>query len=458
MAPHTRPDRADAYVRQRIDAGCTVALPELRRAEWPDAVYRVRDRHGVDVIAISVGALQPQQVDAIARFQFAQYLAVGFVDADVAYRERMVRLDAPAAAESVQFLVSCSVSGRLLASMMLQALPDAPAGVRLAARERPLFPLEQHFGWGALNRLALLPDTPVGRLREFGRLVRNAKLPSLALGTRVVAELLLAATRALLGPLHTSVDACIGEFEGRGVQRNLEFFHTPMAVLRGGLPAFPAGHPLNPALSGRVRRPFAFWVHDLGCMTDRVDAIEAALEQPDRQAVATLTALKRLPSTAVSSLVPPGGVPSLADLELGQGELTLPARRGARRRGDELRALESFATLSDTEATALATLLVRRHFAPGETVLRRGDRADTLTWIESGEVGTLRAGACIGALGLLANARSPIDLVARTPVSALTLPGAAYPDVVRGLGELELALHRAALVEAVACLTGGSWD
>jgi hypothetical protein len=457
-------EKRDRYVRGRIADGCALAVPELRRGDWADALYRIRDRQGIDVTAVPGCSLHAQLARALARFQFAQYLAVGFIDHDVAYHERLERLDDPVAdphvaLASVHFIASCSASGQLLASMTLRPAAGALPGVRFGARVRPLFPLEQHFGWGALNRLALLPQTPLARVREFGRLVKNARLASISLGARVVAELLLAATRALLAPLRAGVDACIGEFETTAVQRNLEFFHTPMVVLRGGLPAFVKGHPLNPALAGRTRRPFAFWVPDLVGMVERIDAIEAALEQRDRQAVAALAALKRVPSSAVSSLVPPGGIPRLADRELDQCALGLEERRRARRQGAALRAFAPFAELSDTEATALRTVLGQRQLDAGQPLLRRGERTATVSLIESGEVDiqpprgqsiTLDPGACVGAFGMLTGAPSDVDAVARTPVTALTLGAPTYASLLRELPDVELGLHRVALMEAAA--------
>jgi hypothetical protein len=444
----------DAYVRDVVTAGCSVVLPALRRC--PDALYRVRDRHGVDVTVLPASALGPAEAAALARFQFAQYLAVGFIDADVAWRRRMEHLGVPGD-PSVHFIASASGTGRLLATATLQALASPPPGARLGDRERPLFPVEEHFGWGVLNRLALLPDTPVDRVREFARLVRNATLTAGATGIRVVTELVLASARVLRGELHTSVDACIGSFERTGVQRNMEFFHTPMVVLRGGLPALPEGHPLNPLFTGCVRRPFALWVHDGGSMTERIDRIGAALERPDSQLIAALAALKRVQSTTRSSLLPREGIPVLVDLDLDQRNASPAARRRARRSGDRLRSFDAFATLSATELTALHTLLGRRRFPAGAVLLRRGERTDTLTWIEHGEAEVrsseplaLEPGACVGALGVLTAARSPIDVVARTPISALTLPGATYAAIKRGLTGLELAIQRAALAEAAA--------
>ena len=71
----------DRYVAELVEAGCALRLPELTRGRWPDALYRIRDRQGVGVLALGSGALSEHQRDALLRFRFAQYLDVGFLDA-----------------------------------------------------------------------------------------------------------------------------------------------------------------------------------------------------------------------------------------------------------------------------------------------------------------------------------------------------------------------------------------
>ena len=128
----------------------------------PKPIHRVRDRQGVSVVAVRTAALAAAERDALLRFRFAQYLDVGFVDADVAHRQRLAREPStPGDSRSVDCMALSSRDGRLLAALSLRAPAPAPAGTTLRTRKRPLLPLEEHFGWGALNRLHLLPDLPL---------------------------------------------------------------------------------------------------------------------------------------------------------------------------------------------------------------------------------------------------------------------------------------------------------
>jgi methyltransferase (TIGR00027 family) len=445
-------------VERLVEAGSSLALPELCGSGLPPTLYRVRDRCGIGVVAVSDSVLSAQQIDVLSRFRFAQYLAAGFIDRELAFREGLDRdIAGPSgqrSADTVHIVVFSSASGLLLASVCLFALPGAEPGLRVRSRDRRLFPVEEHFGWGVFNRLALVPDMQVDRVRELGRLVKNSRR---GVGPRAVVELCLAAAHVLRGPLALTVDACIGEFETNGARRGLEFVHTPMVVLAGGLPVFPPGHLLNPALDGRDRYPFAFLTSDGGSVGPRLDAIAAALAKPGRHGLVELAALKRIRCSTPSSLMPVGGIPRLGNTPLPQRATSLPERRRARARGDQLRRFSAFAGLSDIELTALRTFVTSAELEAGRVILRQGEVADQLVLIDSGEAElrlpgrttgvVLRSGELIGALGVLAGIATKADVVARSPVRVLALPADHSLRMVRELPEAELELHRLALCE-----------
>ena len=54
-----------------------------------DALYRVRDRHGIHVLVLPTEALGEERLTALLRYRFAQYLALGFVDPGVAFEQGM---------------------------------------------------------------------------------------------------------------------------------------------------------------------------------------------------------------------------------------------------------------------------------------------------------------------------------------------------------------------------------
>ena len=456
-------DARDRYVEGLVQAGSASALPEFTRGSWPDAIYRVRDRRGVGVLGLPTSALTDAQRETLLRFRFAQYLAVGFVDPDVVYGERLEHEPpGPAELATVNFVAFARVDGRVLANLALRSPVEAPRGTTLQTLDRPLLPLEEHFGWGALNRLRLLPELPLHRIRELGRFVKNHRLGALGeLGARAAVEVCLAALHALRGPLRLEVEAFVGEFEDAVARRHLELFHTPFAMVRGGLPAFKSDHFLRPALDGRARYPFAVLVSDMGTMSERVATIEAALAERGTRALAKL-ALDRQPARAPSSLVPPDGLADLANAPLPQRELSLTARRRARALGDRLRSFPPFTTLSEAESTTLHTLLEEVHARRGETIVRRGEPSNAMYLIADGEAEVQRAGPlpptalgpgeCFGEIGLLTGGVRTADVVARSALKLLRLSGDAYRRYLGGLAEVDRELARVALTRAAAQL------
>jgi methyltransferase (TIGR00027 family) len=459
--------RCDRYAEKLIAAGSSISLPELRGGALSDALYGVADRQGLDVVAVPERALDERQREALARFRFAQYLAAGFIDRDVAFSRRLdhdVLADATTSTseDTIHFVVSATSTGELLASMCLLGPPRTGPGVRVRDRDRPLFPVEEHFGYGMFNRLAAVPDTPVDRVREFGRMVKSRRQGAVGAGPRPAIELCLAASRLLVGALSLTIDVCVGEFETHRVQRILEFFHTPMTVIDGGLPVFAPGHPLNAALAGRDRYAFAFLVSDLASMASRLDAIEAALARPDPEGLVALAELQRIPYDTPSSLVPNDGIPVLINTPLPQHSLSLDERRRARELGRRLRRFSPFAGLSDAECTTLRMHATETRAEAGQRLLACGAVADSIGLVEEGRAELQAAGdapgaavgpgECIGVAGVLAGAPAHADVVARTRMRVLRLPAAACHDLLRDLPDVQLELQRIALSDLMcAC-------
>ena len=457
---------AARYLERLVDEGSAVALPELTRRPPPDALYHLPDRDGVGVLAITGSALTEEQERALLRFRFAQYAAAGFVDPELAHRCRMTHEPlAKPEPDTVNCLAFSARDGRLLAYVALRAPAAARGGTTLRSRERPLLPLEEHFGWGALNRLQLLPDVPLDRIRELGRFVKNHRPGEhAAITTRAVLEVCVAGFHVLTGPLRRSVDAFVGEFEDVVARRHLEFLHAPFVMVRGGLPAFPAEHFLAPALDQRARYPFAGWVSDLTGVDDRLNAIETALTTPGDAGLMALAALwEDNPVIRRSSLEPPGGVPALANMALPQRETGLDARLVARRQGHRLRSYSALAGLSETEATTLHTLLDDLTVASGERVVTRGGCSDALYLIDRGRAEVrgpggrqrLGPGELFGEIGLLTGRPRSADVVARSTLRLLRLGGetfsrylASLPDVAGELRSLALSRVAAQLGEA----------
>jgi hypothetical protein len=229
-------------------------------------------------------------------------------------------------------------------------------------------------------------------------------------------------------------------------------------MLRGGLPTFPADHFLGPALDGRARYPFAVLVSDMRAMSERVSAIEAALAAPGIASIAALASTT--PPPTASSLTPKAGVADLADEPSPQKRLSPNQRRRARARGEWLRTLAPFSSLSETEATTLHGLLREVRARRGTTVLRRHESSDAIYVIAGGEAEVqpdpprpavvLGPGDVFGEIGLLTGGRRTADVVATSGLRLLCLSGAAYRRYLGGLPDVDGQLTRLALARATA--------
>jgi hypothetical protein len=454
---------AARYLERVVEEGSAIALPELTRGRWPAALYHLRERDGVGALAIPSAELEPEQEQALLRFRFAQYAAAGFIDPELAERSKLTREPlAEPEPDTVNCVAFSSRDGRLLAYLALRSPAAAPAGTTLRSRERPLLPLEEHFGWGALNRLQLIPDVPLDRIRELGRFVKNHRPGGHSeLTTRAALEVCVAGFRVLTGPLRNSVDAFVGEFEDVVARRHLEFLRAPFVMLRGGLPAFPADHFLAPALVGRARYPFAGWMSDMPASCPRLSAIEAALATEGDAGLMALAGLRDTEADVRrSSLEPPGGVAGLANTPLPQREIALDERLRARARGHRLRGYRALAGLSETEATTLHTLLDEVTVPSGARAVTRGGSSDALYLIDRGRAEVrgpggaqaLGPGELFGEIGVLTGRPRSADVVARTTLSLLRVGGETFSRYLVSLPDVAAELRRLALCRAAAQL------
>jgi len=128
-------------------------------------------------------------------------------------------------ANDIHVIAGAPETGQILCYMTLRAI-TAPPIVTLRSENRPLFPVEQAFGWGVYNHLPILPDLPVARVLELSRFVKNHQLD--ARDERMVrspAEMGVALYHILCASSIQQYGAVVGELEERVAKRNLDFFH-----------------------------------------------------------------------------------------------------------------------------------------------------------------------------------------------------------------------------------------
>jgi cyclic nucleotide-binding protein len=413
-----------------IDDGAHQRLPELVAR---DAIHRVRDRHGISVVALETTALDDHALIALLKYRFAQYLALGFFDAAVAFEQRMEHEPVSAVSPGDVHYVATSADGEILSYATLRTASPVDPGVRIRHRARRQLPVERAFGEGVFDRLAVLPDLPLARVRELGRFVKNQRIGPLdARLTRAPVEVALAIGRTLLGPLRSDVTAIVGGLEEHVFKRVLDFVHFPTVVVHGALPYVPESVYYHPLYVRRRSYPFAVLCDDIAAhATKRLAAIEQALEA----GVGALMTLRQTAASPASSLEPPGGLPALTEAGAPYADIPMPVRREMIDAGARLRASDPFAGLSVGEASALRRLMQRRRFALGEIVVRQGEPGDALYVIEAGEAAVqvtddrghtrtarrMGPGDHFGEIALLGGGTRTADVVAASPLTVLEL-------------------------------------
>jgi hypothetical protein len=453
---------ADFFAEEVISRGAAVRVPGLLTSPPAGALYRVAGRHGVAVAALPTTSLTRGDVASLLRFRLAQYLDIGFVDRQIAYRRQMrTEPESIVAPGDVHVVAGHPDTGEILCYAVVEEPPLAPPGSRVRSEHRALFPVEQVHGAGLYNRLPILPDLPVAKVREMGRFVRNQR-PAAGrdLVARAVVEVCVAVFRLMAGPMRMDVDAVIGDLEENVAKHNLDFLHVPCAVIHGTVPYLGGASHLYPRYQLHTVYPFACLVSDIATALPRLRAIEEALATPGERGLMSLLQLRSQGTSAPSMLCPARNG--------GQAELRLPQQQtGMRERGrllDQgawLRRLRPFASLSAAEAALVCTRLQRLRIRAGQTVTRQGEHADALYIVEAGEatvhlsdgdgasprIGSLRPGQCCGHAAILDGAEHPVTVTAATDMTVLRLDRAdhgtclaPYPEVIGNLMQDALRL------------------
>ena len=454
-----------AYVRHIIEAASAIRMPELFAAPHPNALYFLPNRHGVAVTALRSTDLTEEQILQLLQYRLAQYLAVQYVDPLTIYTERIWHEPrSSVSADDVHVLAADATTGELLCYLVIERLGDVPPEATLRERDRPCIGLESVLGQGLFNRLRILPDLPLGRVREIGRFVKNQRLP--LRDERVIrapVEIIVAVGHMLSGSLRGEVDAIVGMAEDDVVLDKLAYFQLPLVVIRGTVTLPPEKDAyLYAALLHHDYYPFAFHVADVHRIAPRVATIERALALPGKQAILELLRLKRQATTPQSMLEPQRGLPRLDALGLPERRAEMAVRRRLCTMGEWLRACDLFRDLSAGEATVLGTLLGRVEVAADTTILAQGKRSDGLYLIQSGFAdvqirsrcgtallaATLGPGSYVGEIGLETGGLATADVVARTPMTLLHLSRVVYVLYLSQLDDVRLRFAHAAAIHA----------
>jgi hypothetical protein len=455
----------DAFIQRLLRRSAEIRLPELFREKPGDALYYVAGRSGISVVALNTSALTAEQLVKVLTYRLAQYVTVSFVDPKALYEARMEHEPLSSTSPNdVHVIVGLEETGELLCYVALKSAVDAPLHVSMRTQERSLLHAEHLFGRGIFNRLRVLPDLPVAKIRELGRFVKNQqRFKSDELSARAAIEAPLAMIKLMMGPLRQQVDACIGDFEEEVAKRNMDFFHLPLVFLPGVVPYLTEGDYLSTRYRDSALVPFALLTSDLSMAIDRLSTIEHALSTPGIEGLKALAKLKKDGTRSPrSSLEPLEGIAPLSQVVMPQKGVEMEVRRNWLDAGEELRKCDLFKSLSDAEAVVLARFMEHADLKPGEVIVHQGNSCDALYMIEMGEaeiqvqkadgtrmtVGKCGPGDLFGEIALVTGGERTADVVAKTSMRLMKLSKDAYARFITHMPEVEAKLHRVALQKA----------
>jgi hypothetical protein len=305
----------DTFKKTLLTKAAAIRVPEFFRVRPNNALYYTCNRNGVSVCALRGNALSDDQRKKIMTYRLAQYVALDFVSTP-RVQEAGVEYEpiSETCSSEVHVIAGTAEAGEILCYLVLKGVLDASTGVTMRERERPHFPVEQIFGWAIYNHLNSFSDLPIARVRELGRFVKNQQRSKLdPLLIRAPIEVTVAMMQLMVGLLRAEVDVLIGDFEENVAKRNIEYLHVPLVVLRGVVPCVSKDNFLSSRFEMKSVFPFAISTSDLLRSTDRLFAVQRALDLPGKQGLAALLALKQDDTTMLtrSSLEPVGGIVSL---------------------------------------------------------------------------------------------------------------------------------------------------
>ncbi len=468
--PDGQSPEVEAHTRAIVDLARRGRLADVFRRRSDATLYWNEDRYGITTVAMRTTSLSEKQLLDVLRFRLVQYLLARQLDPRLIFDRRLEHEPSShVSPEDIHFLSGVSETGEILAYGTFKAVSTDACALRVSDSIRPLFPVEEVFGRGLFNRLRVLPDLSVRRVREAGRLMKShCTDASDELMIRAPIELLLGAFRFASAVTH-EFDACVGDVEMGVAKKALDFFQLPTTLIRGTVPYCEESSFGFFNYQHRTRHPYAFCCSDISA--HRLAAVDAALSQPGKSGIETLIALRGDACAPRSSLEPEGGLPPLNRMDLAQVGVPMSKRREMLNLGDWLRRTEPLRGLSVAEAATLGTLLHRTTFEAGERLLRCGSAPSGVTFIEQGLAVLSSAGLShadpdvlelgpfdyFGETSVLCGSVSTADVVAATPGSALVLGRDVYLNVLSALPEVQAEFCRKALERcAVArrgCLT-----
>jgi hypothetical protein len=225
-----------------VDDAARVRVPELLATRHAEALYQLLGRNGVAVVALRTSSLSKEQLSQLMLYRLAQDMLADLIDPDAVYRDGLQQhLPSSGSTGDIHLIAGVPRTGQILCYMMLRALAS---DATLRSRERPLFPVEQAFGWGIYNDLPVLPDLPIASIVEPSRYRKNQQVAACDESlTRSPVEIGVALHRVVCDG-NQRIAAFVGDVKHNVGEHAFGLFHMPTFLLHHASrlpPRCPAG-------------------------------------------------------------------------------------------------------------------------------------------------------------------------------------------------------------------------
>jgi len=248
-------------------------LPDMIEGEPIVRIVGLGD--GLTTIAVRESQLPSRYLRGVMGFRLAQFLHIGWMDPDIAYRRGLYHepLTSAAGPQTIHTL-TLTAEGRIAGYVALVGSPDT-AGKALDAPDRGLFPAERAHRVELLSAFSA-PGRTTHNVYEIKRFVRDRFMERGPVSERVPWHLMLALGRTALA-LSDEIQVVCGDSRENGALRHLRLVGFEPLVIDDTRPSLPHDELMWPSYEQpQLAKPFAGVVP--GDLAGYMDAIASGLE------------------------------------------------------------------------------------------------------------------------------------------------------------------------------------
>jgi hypothetical protein len=120
-----------AFIQGLLERASQLRMPELFAREHPEALWHVRDRHGVSVVAVRTPALTQEQLVKVLTYRLVQYLLADQLDPQLIFEEGLKHEPLSNVSSGDVHVLAGTSSGEMLCYFTIESLAASRGGTTL---------------------------------------------------------------------------------------------------------------------------------------------------------------------------------------------------------------------------------------------------------------------------------------------------------------------------------------